>query len=323
MYDAEFIIGISRLPLILIGLIGQLLSFLVFSRKKFTKCSISVYFRALAIADCFTVYRFVYDIFSYFYDIKISTQSNFMCKMSYFIVTGLSPISVWILAAFSIDKMIHALGKSKKFAFIEKKSFQYATVLVIVSVHCFIYSYLPIMIQLKQVTRSNGNTSVICFLPNIPHYKYISGLILVEANVVPFGLMMLTTLVIVKCLIQSRTKLERSQRRSLQERRRKDAKFAVNSVILNVCSVIFQMPIALSFLVLPNPGNKKFSLIFTIIIFLFYLSYSIRFFVHCTFNRVFRQEFLLMLRVKKQLPLISRGSTVRNRSKRHTTITTR
>jgi hypothetical protein len=79
----------------------------------------------------------------------------------------------------------------------------------------------------------------------------------------------------------------------------KDVRFAFSSIVLNLLDVVFEVPLSLMRLMnIQNPA--RLHLCVTIGIFLFYLSYSISFFVHFTFNHLFRNEFLLMMGTRKQ-----------------------
>jgi hypothetical protein len=296
-----FVFGILQIPMLFLGLVGHFFSFFVFSRKSFTKYSISVYFRAMAISECFVLYRFVYDIFASFFDTKIYMTSSFWCKAHFYVPTAILPTSTWILVAFSIDKTIHALGKRQQFPFIEKKSFQLAIVVGIAVLRGCLYAFLPLSLQLKQALDSNGTCVSSCLLEDLSYYRYLLALVLFEANVIPFCLMLATTIVIVIKLNQSRNNLKRSSVGSdgLRERKMKDVRFAVNSIVLNLLEVMFEMPVFIVHLMnIQNPDTHK--LFVTIGVFLFYLSYSITFLVHFTFNPLFRDEFFLMLRINKQ-----------------------
>jgi hypothetical protein len=310
------VIGFLKLPIIFFGLVGNFLSFLVFSRKKFSKYSISVYFRAMAIAESFVVYQFVYDIIYYFYGIKLGAVSNFWCKIHYYVPIGIMRISPWILAAFSIDKMIHALGKRQRFPLIQKKNFQVAVVVGIVIFRLLIYSFVPIQLQLKQAPNvSNGTAQLSCRIEDVPNFRYLSASILFEANLIPFGIMMISTIVIIIKLNQSRRNLKRSQRNRQSRRKKKDLKFSVNSVMLNILDVLLEVPVLVTILI-NSQNSTRCKLFMTISLFLFYLSYSISFLVHLRFNRLFRNEFLIMLRIKKQPQPTVDGIPLVNNSKR-------
>jgi hypothetical protein len=159
--------------------------------------------------------------------------------------------------------------------------------------------FIPILIELKQTPGSNGTSpTYTCALQNIPNFQYINVFDLLDADFVPFLLLMITTSVTVRCLFKSRNNLEATQQRSLRERRAKDVKFAINSIALNVLAVTFNTPLSISFLI-TIPDASVYTLFFSICVFFYTVNYSILFFVNLAFNSIFRNELFLMLRLRK------------------------
>ena len=92
------------------GIVGNFISFLIFSRKAFRKNSINVYCRALSISDSLIIsFQFANDFALIFFNIDLFSSSNAFCKLSNYIFVSASPISGWILVAFSIDKAMCVL----------------------------------------------------------------------------------------------------------------------------------------------------------------------------------------------------------------------
>ena len=79
----DFLIGMAecRIAVISIGLIGNILTFIVFSRPVFEKNSIGTYCRALAVFESLTVYQLVADIIFVFYKDFIPQSSDLGCKV--------------------------------------------------------------------------------------------------------------------------------------------------------------------------------------------------------------------------------------------------
>lgn len=101
---------IARFAIVTIGLVGNFISFLIFSRKSFKNNSINVYSRALAISDSIIVgFEFSTDLAWVFYKYDLFSSSTLLCKVSSFVFVGFSPLSGWILVAFSIDKLVNVL----------------------------------------------------------------------------------------------------------------------------------------------------------------------------------------------------------------------
>lgn len=99
-----------RFIIVVIGLVGNFLSFVVFSRKSFRNNSINVYCRALVLSDSTVLtVQFINLIFVIFVNNDVFSSSNALCKFSYYVFTSLSPTSGWILVIFSIDKAMCVL----------------------------------------------------------------------------------------------------------------------------------------------------------------------------------------------------------------------
>lgn len=141
-------LSIIRIPTTLMGLIGNILSFVVFSRQTFAKNSISTYCRALALAECFIVFQLVKDIGIYIFQYAPDLEINAMCKLFTFATVGLSSIPGWILVAFALDKLI-SVQNTSRFGFIKKKSFQYTVIVLIVTFNCLLYVEVPIFVNIK------------------------------------------------------------------------------------------------------------------------------------------------------------------------------
>ena len=82
----DFLIAMAdcRIAVITIGLIGNLITFIVFSRPVFSKNSISTYCRALAIFDCFSIYELVADVGLVSFNYFVPQKSDIGCKLYYY-----------------------------------------------------------------------------------------------------------------------------------------------------------------------------------------------------------------------------------------------
>jgi hypothetical protein len=139
--------------------------------------------------------------------------------------------------------------------------------------------------------------------------RYVSLLIFVETDLVPFVLMTVATTVTVRRLFVSRNNVEKSQNKSSRERKMKDVKFAINSTVLNVLAVIFLLPITMSNLFSFQDPIEQ-GLFYTTCLFLLYFNFSNSFFIHFAFNSIFRSELFLALRIRKTKILASNTNAV-------------
>ena len=277
-----------------ITIVGSILSFIVFSRKAFQKSSIQVYFRLLAIFDLFGLFNFGLGLASLFVELQVISSTEFICKITYFITIAISPIPGWILVVLSIDQLI-TVSMTKRFAFFKKQWFQYTIIFGIFIFNCALYSQVffqvnNIRIEISNVTYYSCDTNSL-ILPII---------YLIESSFVPFVIMIVTSSFIVRILIRSRQRIGmRTTSNSSLIRRIRDLKFAFNSVILNVLFILLSTPLVIYYL-LPKFDFIMSYYFHTISDAIFYFNFALHFWVHFSFNSIFRKEFLILFRIKKK-----------------------
>lgn len=282
---------------IVIGLIGNLLSFLVFSRKAFAKSSINIYCRALAIFDSFGIFFLILSIGTYYVNTYSVHKYTSTCKLMYFWITTFSPISGWILVAFSIDQSI-CVSNTQWFQYTKKLSFQIGVVAFLAIFHIAAYIALPILLELKNVTiviDGFNVTSQMCALSNIPDVKPYIIAYLIEANIVPFLIMILTTIYIVRELHKSSKRVLSVNVNVINSKNSKKRKYALNSVALSIIFIVCTSP-SVFIQIFPSNDFVIDSFLYRIFGTFFYVNYSCHFFSHFIVNSVFRQEFLAMIR---------------------------
>ena len=275
-------------------IIGSILSFIVFSRKAFQKNSIRIYCRALAIFDLYVIFNLAIGLTGQILDIQIISANNYICKIAYFITVGVSPIPGWILVVFSIDQLI-TVSMTKRFEFFKKQWFQYAIIIGIFIFHCALYSEVFILVNNR-----------IAIIANVTYYScdtnsYVVPLIyLVESSFVPFVIMIVTSSFIVRILVRSRRKIGLgTSTDSSFVRRLRDLKFAFNSVILNLIFILFTTPLVIYYL-LPKYDFVASYYINQITSIFFYLNFALHFWVHLSFNSIFRNELLILFCIRKR-----------------------
>ena len=84
-----------------IGTIGNILAFSVFSRKKFKRSVFSVYFRVLTITDSITILFAVYEFLKYQLNVKLEHMSSILCRILLYLIHTFGPMSGWLLVVIS------------------------------------------------------------------------------------------------------------------------------------------------------------------------------------------------------------------------------
>lgn len=305
---------------IILGLIGNLLSFIVFSRKPFAKSSINIYCRAIAVFDSFGVVYVIFTMGSWITQAYPMNKYTINCKLTYLFVSTISPISGWIVVAFSIDQLINVSNNIQRLLFIRKRSFQLGVVAFLALFHLAIYLIIPISLEIKNVTMVIAGfniTSPTCALTNIPFFPTLGTIYLVESSIIPFFIMIITTVCIIRKLKLSTHRLSmlNTSAAHSSSKRVKQRKFALNSVALSVIFVSFTSPIVVQ-LISPSTGDFiKDAFLYRLFSIFFYLNYSIHFLTHYAVNSIFRREFLnLFRRVGFKQEYLTSISTVRKKS---------
>ena len=292
----------ATLAVVLIGLVGNILTFMVFSRKKFQKNSISVYCRALAIFDSFIVYIAVVHVYFVFYNIFLAMQSDAMCKLYFFVVLPFSSIPGWILIAFSIDKILNLrkIGNTMK-----RPIIHYSIIAAIVLFNLLLYIEVPIFIHLVPIDVFGMNL-LICDTGFLWFSEALNIIFLIEGSILPFIILCISSLYTVKLLRDSRRQIATFGNNSDDKRKKRETKFAITSLIFNILFIVLKMPLLISSIIGYGTANFIFQQFATLF---FYTNFSIGFFIHFASNSLFRSEFLLMMRLQNSNEIKSNTRT--------------
>lgn len=279
-----------------IGLIGHVLTLIVLSRKTFRNTSMSVYCRALAVTDCFTLVYLVFTILVVHFNVNLVVNSNAACKFCYYVIMSMSPMSDWLLAAFSFDNMLSVLNV-QTLAFLNRPKSRLIIVAVIVVFNACLYVSIPLSLDIVTFTVNNV-TSVKCDLFYLNSGKALLYTYVVESSFLPFVIMIVTTVVIVKCLRDSRHRLHKSLSQRTNARKVRELKYALSAIVFNVLFIIFKTPMSYYYLVtIKDYVTNAFFLVVSI--FTYYFNYSSRFLFHLMSNSIFRREFMIMMGYQK------------------------
>ena len=217
---------ITRVVMIFFSLIGNVISFIIFSRPVFRKNSISTYCRALAIFDFFTIADMIASIGLGFFDTFYPFYSDVACKAFMYSIVGFASIPGWILIAFSLDKVLtmKRIGTDT----LKKKSFQYGIIAAIALVNLLLYIEIPIYIHVVTV-KVYGTTINICDISTLPFGTFVATMFLVEGSLLPFLIMFASSIVSIKMIRDSARKIERNSNSDTSNRKKQR---------LQVCHVI-------------------------------------------------------------------------------------
>ena len=290
------------LPVVLImGSIGNVFSFIIFSREKFRKTSFSLYFRVLAFSDSFTLLYIINDIPNVLYGQDLQNKSYFWCKTFRYWLYSIAPVSGWLLVVISLDRMLSII-RPNKFLFLKKKQTQ-ATICCVNLAFNLIF-YIPLIVykdyQAQENLNSSNSTEIIFKCVNLEEEKIVDWLDLFNSTILPFLIMAISTSVTVTKLFKSRSKTTAEAKPNTKLKQR-DTKFAITSVALNLFFFVFNLPVCVLYLLADfiYIEDVDYVLIFCVTLITYYLNFGVVFYVNLVTNSMFRSELLLFLRLRK------------------------
>ena len=315
--DIDNIINIYKEIVIFLGIVSNVLNIAIQSRKNLRGTWISVYLRVLAFNYLINNIIFAFDSINSPFP-KTLLILNIVCKFSQYFVYAFAASSSWILAYISIDRYITITYLRKPKCF--EKILLNVLIFALIFGWNLIY-YSPFFIFFQSVTNFDDNvvnsTQVNFTDLNVvqnetdcmvidPNTETILGLMdLVNSTLLPFLIMLIFTILIIMKIMKSKKKISKHKKiptKPTSKRQNKDMKFSFIILILNAVFLIFNLPITINalFPFLSSQFSNTF----------FETYYSIDFFIYLSINSVFRDEFLIMLRIKNKRKIFS-SSTVK------------
>lgn len=272
-----------------IGLIGNLFLIVIYSRKKLSKLSLSMYFRCQAIS---CVCNSILQITDYsLEEFQIKKQSDIACKLLGYFTRAFIPMAAWFEVIASLDRFLTIVFPIR-FKFLQKQLVQRIVVACLVAFIMLSSSWLFFVYGV--VPRSQFQSQQ-CFLADI---KLVSLISLIIGSLVPFVLMSVLSIATLVGVLRGRKRLTiftAINNRDWYLKRMRDLKFGVTLLVLNLLFLLFNFPQHLSIVLNINPFDPyedpiKTYVFARILYALYQAYYSIVFFVQLAVNNIVRQE---------------------------------
>ena len=274
------------------GLIGNLLSFLVFSRKQFNNTIFNVYFRLITITDSASVLTQLNYSLKLGFNIDIKLISNLSCKLLDYFIYSSCPISSYILVYISFDRMLNVTCPNE-FKLRHNKLIQLSICLFIILFN-LIY-YLPILfyrkLDIQSVFQNHTNQTELIRKCIYTDNRFIYWMDLFFSTIIPFIFMCLFTSITIIFLFRSKKRTNGISSR--------DVKFAITSITLNICFFLFLFPLTLFLLLgiyMDLNNDRLYELKFIMLLTIYSINYSNMFYVNLIVNSIFRNELVLMFK---------------------------
>lgn len=153
---------------ILLGIIGNVLSYLVFSLSpKLRQQSISIYFRAIAIVDTLTLVNGILHFLTATIDFNLSQVNEFFCKTKGPFSYTVGAVSPWLMVVVSIDRFI-SIRFPRRFPALHKTSLQIGAIMFVLAFNFLFYVFL---IWDTEFYECNFNSNNIFFWPSLKKFS--------------------------------------------------------------------------------------------------------------------------------------------------------
>jgi hypothetical protein len=283
---------------IILGVGGNIFALVIFSRKKFQNTIFSTYFRFLCIFDTFAILFVIDDFILYQFDIYLKGLNLFSCRLVMYISYITPSVSSWMLVVISFDRLI-SIVKPSRYLIRKKLRFQFM-ICACVMVFNFIY-YIQLLfsnIFHDFIDDTSNQTDIWCLVINENYNIIFDWIDLFYSTVIPFLLMLISTLLTLKSIFKSRKKL------TISKNLVKDIKFAITSIFLNILFLILNFPLQCYYIltnITPINDRDVNQIVDSLLSQLFYLNYGVVFYLSIATNSIFRAEFFLILHNLKNI----------------------
>ena len=294
----------TLLPYLMIGFgtIGNLVIFLVFSRKKFEKNSSQNLLRVLAVADTFALIMVQFQSETSFGE-NAAHISKFSCKLFDYLSFVSAGIASWITAFISIQRYISINYTNTNINFYTKKFWQTIILIGIILWNMVVYSERVYYLNLFQSENSfNNNTNNLtedlnfyCDIQDNAIKKILATIDFLNWILIPFLIMIINSIMIIKSIYISRKKLlHRNLGAKTLAKYKQDIQFSITIISLNILFFLFNMPIGLY-----NMFEYKGNILDYLSGFILSLQYICNVLIYILLNKQFRNELIKMFNLRE------------------------
>ena len=300
--QVTYIFQCIQFIIVVIGVIGNIFVFIVFSRPNLKKHSYSFYCRVMVISDIGVLIYFFKNWVSYVLEANLDIVSPFFCSISRFILYLFGGQSTFIIMLITADRMLNIVY-SNRFAFLKKRWFQWLMVFIGIVYNVSVNSLSVIYIHIVEIEINQTTTAPIkvCYLAPEVTYKqaWIILAFFIFFNIIINNIL---NVKIVWFMVSSRRNVARNSTNNLSRSSVKDRKFAITSIGFNLSFMVLKLPFIIALIVMFNLkiSFDVFIAIQTVVYTIALLDHGFSFLINFFLNSIFHDEFLVLIGIKKQ-----------------------
>jgi hypothetical protein len=270
--------------ILVIGLVGNYLGYKTIKRPRMLEIGPRNSYKYLFIMDNVYLVQIIVTYLQLSLNNDIAISSKALCKLWWYLNYSLDTQSSMLLVYISIDRYVSIKIPSLRF-FMRKRNNQ-----LIYFIFIFMFNLLYYLPVSYNFTLRRTNETLKCNYT----YEYSEDLItymdLGNRVVLPSILIITFSILLGIEVIKSRNRILNNFLKEENEYFFKNISLAITSIWFNIIYIVLQLPIT-SLISAYMPMN-----VYIFSYYLFYLSYSINFYIILISNSLFRKEFILFLK---------------------------
>jgi hypothetical protein len=270
--------------IIILGLFGNLFGLIVISKKKLKKIGPQIIYITLFLFDLINLALIFKPYIQYEFNKDITIISKLACKSYWYINYVFGAISPMFMVYISFEQFISLAYSNRKYFLLNNR----IQLIFIASITLFnILVNLPVLIYFDVVNELNQTT---CDFVDVNWMSNLGYLDLFNRVCIPILLMIISSLLIIgTILIKSRSRILSNNNTISADNNifRKHVHISLISVCLNISYILFSLPVSILILF----SNYWLNPFYVFFVFIYFLAYSIKFYLIFSMNRLFRGGF--------------------------------
>jgi hypothetical protein len=279
-----FICYIFPVLILVTGLIGNLLGYIIIKRPKMLEIGPRNTYKYFFIMDTIFLVQIIVTHLQLTYNIDITIQLNLICKLWNYLNYSLDTQSSMLIVYISLDRYVSLKIPAKRFL-LRKRNNQFIYFMFIFMFNLLFY--LPVAYDYELKQDLNNNTILICDFTSHFAQDLISYMDLANRVVLPSILILIFSILLGIEVIKSKKRILSNFQHEENVYYFNNISLAITSVFLNLIYILLLTPIAIY-------DSTMFGHI--VAYYLLYFSYSFNFYVIFMFNSLFRNEFIFFLK---------------------------
>jgi hypothetical protein len=248
----------------------------------------------LLIVDTLYLQTIIKIYFHYGFDIDFTSNGNnlWFCKLFSYFSYSISSVPPILLTYITMERYICIKYSNVKIINIYKSQFCF----LMFTFFFNFFFYMPILSLTSGKEFMNSSSNQLHLRNYLVQCTFVDSgqiplfLILVNRIILPFSLLIYSTCMLIKCLIESRKRIISNYTMIENTKFKRDIKIAFISITMNIFVLILNLPVIIIHFCFPHLTTLY---LFTFYLFIF--SYGIHFYLILISRRIFTNEFIQVI----------------------------